>query len=279
MLSQALYSFYGKGHSSESIMKNEVSPTDLGRKEAILHAIDERGSITAHEISDQFDISLPTVRRELEELARQGRIERLHGGARSLKRATPEPPVRQRLPEQIREKRAIGALAAGLIKDGETVFLGSGTSVAEVAYCLKERRSLTVITNSLLVVDILSTMPDITIVVPGGVLRAGESSLIGHLTELSLGELRADKVVVGVRAIDIAVGLTNDYLPETVTDRIILKIGREVILVADHTKCGRVSTSFLAPITSIHTLVTDHLTPRAFIETVRKQGIQVHVAK
>jgi DeoR/GlpR family transcriptional regulator of sugar metabolism len=102
-------------------------------------------------------------------------------------------------------------------------------------------------------------------------------SLLGHITELALSELRADKVVLGIRAIDAAQGLTSAYLPETITDRAILKIAREVIVVADHTKCSTVSTAVVAPITAIHTLITDSGTPPEFVEAVQARGVKVIV--
>jgi DeoR/GlpR family transcriptional regulator of sugar metabolism len=134
---------------------------------------------------------------------------------------------------------------------------------------------LTVITNSLLVIITLADRPDMTVIGLGGILRRTEMSLIGHIVELSLKELRADKVIIGIRAIDVERGLTNDYLPETMTDRAILGIGREVILVADHTKCAAVSTAFVAPVSSIHTLVTDTETSSDFVAALRTRGVRV----
>ncbi len=96
----------------------------------------------------------------------------------------------------------------------------------------------------------------------GGILRDSELSFIGHITEQALAEIRADKVFMGVHAIDLENGLTNDYLPETMTDRAILKSGREVIVVADHSKINIVSIAYLAPINSIHKFVTDQKTPQ-----------------
>ena len=112
----------------------------------------------------------------------------------------------------------------------------------------------------------------------GGVLRDSELSFIGHITEQSLYEVRADKVLIGIRAISLEQGLTNDYLPETLTDRAILNAGRETIVVADHTKCGVISTAFLAPLTAMRTLVTDKGTDPDFIEALRSLGVNVIVA-
>jgi DeoR/GlpR family transcriptional regulator of sugar metabolism len=85
-------------------------------------------------------------------------------------------------------------------------------------------------------------------------------------------------VFMGAHGVSLDHGLTNDYLQETLTDRAILKSGREVIIVADHTKVKRVSTVLLAPLNSIHTLVTDSKADRKFVQALKRQGIQVIVA-
>jgi len=87
-----------------------------------------------------------------------------------------------------------------------------------------------------------------------------------------------DKVIIGTRGLSLEHGLTNDYLQETLTDRAILKIGREVIVVADHTKVNRVSTALLAPLKSMNTLVTDSKADKKFIQSLKKQDIKVVIA-
>ena len=99
------------------------------------------------------------MRRDLETLDALGRIERFHGGAKSVRKAPPELPILRRTLEQAEEKARIGLAAAALVKDGETLFLGSGTTVLEVAKHLHDRQQLTVITNSLLVLNELSPSP------------------------------------------------------------------------------------------------------------------------
>ncbi len=249
----------------------------LERQQQLLRFIEQQQRITVNQIVEHFDVSLATARRDLETLADQGKVQRVHGGAIAVRQALPEPPVLQRAAEQASEKVRIGQAAADLIADGETVFLSSGTTVLEVARRLRGKRNLTVITNSLLVVNELADARDITVISLGGILRHSEMSLIGHITELALSELRADKVILGIRAIDPDNGLTSGYVPETMTDRAILKIGREVIVVADHTKCGASATAFVAPITAVHTLITDTTTSADFVAAVRSRGVKVMV--
>jgi DeoR/GlpR family transcriptional regulator of sugar metabolism len=109
-------------------------------------------------------------------------------------------------------------------------------------------------------------------------LRESELSFIGHLTEQALTDIRADKVIIGTRGVSLEHGLTNDYLQETLTDRAILKIGREVIVVADHTKVNRVATVLLAPLNAMHTFVTDAKADKKFIQALKKEEIRVITA-
>ncbi|MGA2490085.1 MAG: DeoR/GlpR family DNA-binding transcription regulator [Anaerolineales bacterium] len=252
---------------------NFVSGTD--RQLQILQLLERRQRISVAELCDRFEISEATARRDLENLASQGKLQRVHGGAIVLTQVPPEHPILQRQKEQADEKMRIGQAAAALVQAGETIFLGSGTTVLEVARLLRGRQNLTVLTNSLPVVNALAGAEGITVICLGGMLRASELSFIGHITEQALAEVRADKVFMGTRAISLEYGLTHEYLPETMTDRLILKAGKEIIVLADHTKFGRAATVRLAPLESIHTIVTDAGTPQDFIDAVQKRGIHI----
>lgn len=250
----------------------------IERQQQLLQFVEQNQRVTVTQICEQFDVSPATARRDLEILAENGKIERFHGGAKAMRQAPPEAPVVQRSAEQASEKARIGQAAARLVEEGDTVFLGSGTTVLEVARHLKDRHNITVITNSLLVLNALAQIPHITLVGLGGVLRASEMSMIGHITEQALAEVHAHKIIMGIRALDAEQGLTNDYLPETMTDRAILSRGGEIIVVADHTKCQRVSTAFVAPITAIDKLITDANIPADTVAALRAKGVEVIIA-
>ncbi len=248
------------------------------RQRQILGLLAKQGRLSVAEIVKQFSISEATARRDVGLLASQGKAQRVHGGIIAIDQAPPELPILQRTSEETEEKLRIGRVAAELVCENETVFIGSGTTALEVARNLRRRKSLTVITNSLPVLNMLAGDKDITVISLGGMLRDSELSFIGHIAEEALAEIRVDKVIMGTRGLSYEHGLTNDYLPETLTDRAILKIGRELIIVADYTKINRVSTALLAPLKSIHTLVTDSKADKKFIQAVKKQGIAVIVA-
>jgi DeoR/GlpR family transcriptional regulator of sugar metabolism len=241
------------------------------RQHKILKILEKRPSARVVDLSDSLGVSPATIRRDLDRLHKDGQIKRIHGGAALLARSVPEPPVLQRSSLNLEEKKRIGKAAAGLINEGETVFIGSGSTTIEVARNLIGRKNLTVITNALTVATLLSQEEGISLIVTGGFVRSSELSFVGHLTEQALSELRSQKVIMGIKSINLDQGLTNDYLPEVSTDRVIIQSAQEVILVADHTKFGTVSTALVAPLGAIHTLVTDTGIDPQTLSEVREQ--------
>ncbi|MCJ7661136.1 MAG: DeoR/GlpR family DNA-binding transcription regulator, partial [Anaerolineales bacterium] len=164
--------------------------------------VEEHGRVFVPELSVYFKVSEATIRRDLEKLDGQGWVKRTHGGAVRVERAVKEPPMLQRIDERQDEKQRIGQAAAALVKDGETIFLGSGTTVLEIARHFPEDLILTVITNSLPVVNELAERSGIEMIVIGGMLRQSELSMVGHIAEQAVREFRADRVFMGMRAID-----------------------------------------------------------------------------
>ncbi|MBX3066575.1 MAG: DeoR/GlpR transcriptional regulator [Anaerolineae bacterium] len=260
-------------------MSTELALSNFERQDQLARFVEERQRVSIAQICEHFGISLATARRDLEALANAHRIQRIHGGAISIKNAPPEPPYPQRSSDQAIEKRKIGQATADLIEEGETVFLGSGTTVLEVANALRRQNlhGVNVITNSLLVMNALAGAAGITLLSLGGVLRPSEMSFIGHVTEQALAGLRADKVIIGIRAIDLERGLSSEYLPESHTDQAILRMGTSIILVADHSKCGRVSTTHVAPLSIVNVFVTDDGTAPEYIDAFQANGSQVLV--
>ena len=268
---------------SEPRLSPPVAPTGLRlsgeeRREHIVQWVQSRGRITVAEICRRFGVSEATARRDLEALAEAGRIQRVRGGAIPVRTALPEPPLLVRMHTHQDLKQRIGRAAAGLVRPGESVFIGSGTTALEVARHLVGVPGVTVITNSLPVLNLLAAEKNITVIGLGGMLRSEELSFIGSITERALAEVRAEKVFIGIRGISLEHGLTNEYLPEVLADRAILKVGRQVVVVADHTKLGVVAPVFVAPLEAVHTVVTDADAPSEFVEALRERGMQVLLA-
>ena len=251
----------------------------MERQQLILETVRETRQITVDDLSQRFNVSEVTIRRDLREMDGQGVLRRAHGGAVAAISELPEPPVVQRMAETENCKACIGRSAARLVSEGDSVFIGSGSTTAHVARNLMNHQGLTVVTNALNVATELAAAVGVTVVVTGGVMRASELSLVGHITDQALREVRVDKVIMGMRAISLEAGLTNDYLPEVLTDRTIIEMAPELIVVADHSKFGKVASAYVANVDRMTTLVTDADADPETLTQLRKIGIRVIVTE
>ena len=173
-------------------------------------------------------------------------------------------------------KVRIGEAGAKPVAHGETSFIGSGTTALEVARHLVDRRGFTVLTNTRLVVKTLTHERDVSVIVLGGMLRRSVLSLIGRITDQVVQKVSETIVIMGIRANHPNQGLTNDYFPETMTDRAVLGRGSQAIVVTGHKKCGCVSAAYMAPVSAIDTFVTDIAAPDAFVSALEANQVGVH---
>ena len=235
------------------------SMLDTERRQQLVQLVEQRNSLTVAELSVHFRVSPATIRRDLSQLSQRGMIERAHGGAaRRVRMATemPEPPLIHRAAIQAEEKRRIGKAAAAHVHDGETIIISSGTTTVEMVPHLADRTGLTVITNALNIVFALAPYPTITVIVLGGVLRHSELTILGSLGEDALENLRADKLFMGSSAIHADYGLSAENFAEARSDQTLMDSAREIIVLADHTKFGRVATVRVTPLTRIRRMIT-----------------------
>jgi DeoR/GlpR family transcriptional regulator of sugar metabolism len=249
------------------------------RQQLILEALEGNKKIAVAELSQRFGASQVTIRRDLAELAAGGKLIRAHRGALGRAPALPEPPIVQRLDQEKDLKENIARAAAALVAENEAVFLGSGSTTTFLARHLARCQKLTVVTNAInIAMELASTGGSLAVVVTGGVMRSPELSLLGHIADQTLHEVRVSKVFMGMQAINLEGGLTTDHLPEVATTRRIIEMAQELIVLADHTKLGQTAAAFIAPITRMNTLVTDDRADPDFLENLRAAGIRVIVA-
>ena len=251
------------------------------RRRHILDILDQARRVTVRQLSETFSVSAVTVRADLEALAQMGALIRSHGGA--VKPHSPAPDLPISLKERIRhtEKARIGAAAASLIRDGETVIFDSGTTTAAVAKCVAGLRlnSLTVITNALNVALELSNLPHVRIIMLGGILRGSALSMVGPHAEQALSGLNADRLFLGMDGIDPEVGITTPDVLEAQLSSLMIRVSREVIAVADSSKFANRSLSVIAKLDAIHKLVTDDGVPPQMLDAMNAAGVEVIIAK
>jgi DeoR/GlpR family transcriptional regulator of sugar metabolism len=244
------------------------------RHQMIMQALRQRSPVLVGELAATLDCSEMTVRRDLESLERTGGLRRVHGGATSVFLSAEETPYGIRALESHEAKATIGAAAASLLADGETVILDGGTTAMEVARALRNRR-MTVMPLALRPVFELHECPGIKLLLPGGEIRPGELSLTGSLTEPSFSQLRFDTCVMGPCGIDAKAGITTHLLAETAVKRAAAKASQRVIAVADSSKLGRVAFGHVCDLDDIDILLTDAEADHQIVEELRSAGVDV----
>lgn len=226
------------------------------RKSEILQLIKQGSPVTVASLSQRFGVSESTTRRDLQELEDNGLIQRTHGGAISVQTGL-ELSFQEKEVRFLPEKQQIAAVAAGLVKDGETVLLDSGTTTLEIARLLRNKR-ITVATNSMDIAQVFSDDAGVETVLLGGTLRKNTRSLVGYLTNDALRRMYFDKVFLAANGVDTEFGVTTPNMTEAETKRYMLQAGKEKFLVADSSKIGQKSLCRVCGIDDIDVLITDN---------------------
>lgn len=247
------------------------------RRRRIVDRVDQDGRATVGELAKHFKVSAVTIRGDLEALARAGAITRSHGGALPADVARADTPLTVKETLHLAEKRRIGAAAASLIHDGETIILDSGSTTAEIARCIRHRqwRSLTVITNALNIAMELAGLSGVRVMMLGGMLRPTAYSLTGPQAEQTLGKLSANRLFLGVDGLDPQVGVTTPDPEEATLNALMVRVARETVAVVDASKLGQRSLSVIVPVEQLHTVITDTSAGPEVLETLRERGVRV----
>ena len=233
--------------------------------------------VSVQELVEATEASDMTVRRDLDFLAAQGVLKRVHGGAVSAMPSGVEPPYSLRAQAAIAAKRAIAAAAVEHIRDGETIVLDSGTTALEVARHLRDR-AVTVMPLSLHVAQELSDAPRIRLLMPGGEARKGELALVGPLTIASLRALRFDVAVLSPCAFSLDAGLTAFDLGDAEIKQEALAVAARSIVLADGAKWDRAALAYVCPADRPDLIITDDTAPEDQRTILAQRGVLVEVA-
>jgi DeoR/GlpR family transcriptional regulator of sugar metabolism len=243
------------------------------RRQDVLRAI--RGGAThVSQLAQTFGVSEMTVRRDLDELARDGHIERVRGGAVTV---AAEPPFDQTLIERFDEKNAIGAAAAALVQDGQTVMMDIGTTTLQAARHL-HGKTLTVVTSSLAVYEELVPDEAIELILPGGTVRRNYHSLVGILAETALRQLKADVLFLGTSAVDARFDVWDSTMVEVPIKRAMIEAAAEVVLLADTAKFSMAGLVRICEGGVIDRLVTNAPPPPEAAAAAERAGIAITLA-
>jgi DeoR/GlpR family transcriptional regulator of sugar metabolism len=230
--------------------------------------------IRIEDLCRQLKVSPATMRRDLDQLEQGGAIRRVHGGAVSVESRLEEPMFADKASLAVREKRRIAEAALTFIEPGDTIYLDGGSTVLELARLLRDRTNLTVVTNSLRAAHELSGRGPRLILI-GGELRRLSQTMVGPLTRLVLHELHLDRAFMGTIGFSAKEGLTTTDPSEAFTKEVVMGQARQVIVLADSSKAGKVSFASAGHWDDVHVLITDKPVDKDLSKQLVKNGIKL----
>ncbi len=258
-----------------------VSPIASSRHIRLLDILKRRGATRVDELSEMLSVSPVTIRRDLEYLSRKGLLERHHGGARLVTapvNGLPERDFTEKGGSMAAEKNAIARKALELLDDNEIIFVNSGSTTLSFIGSLQDRR-LKVFTNNAWSITVQKG-PEVDLMILGGEFRENSRSFVGIMTLEALENIHSNKTFLGSNGISLEKGLTTTVQQEcSINQAMIRNTNGPVIVLADHTKIGRISNFVSTPLNHIDILITDNGCPEEKIEKFRQTGIRVIVAE
>lgn len=247
------------------------------RREIAVELLHDQGEVSVAELSNVTGVSPMTIRRDLEDLERQGALRRVYGGAISLASRSFAEPYALRINRHVEAKQRIGDAAAALLSERETVILDIGSTTLQVARALAKRRNLTVLTPSMHIAQVLVGSPGIQLMLTGGIVVPGELSLVGDAAEQTFSHLRFDTFVMGVGGIEAEAGVTEHSLEDARVKRAALATVRRCIVVADSSKLGRVTFARICHLDQVHIVVTDNGATQEDVTALESAHVEVVV--
>lgn len=247
----------------------------LDRLNEMEHYIYQKGSVSLQDLSEYFDVSINTVRRDIRVLLGNGTIKKVYGGVAAT---TPTKQIQISQREQVcmEEKRAIAKLAADQIPDNATLYLDTGTTVSEIVPFLVEKQNLTIVTNSMRVVERMVQYPNINLFVLGGFYSSDISGFVGITVLDNLNRLAFDIAILGATGISLDGGLmTGGFSEEPIKRHVLTHSKKQVMLLVDSEKFDRTALFSFGEIQDIHCIVTNREPPYPYKSKFEQHNIKM----
>ncbi|HKS32210.1 MAG TPA: DeoR/GlpR family DNA-binding transcription regulator [Enterobacteriaceae bacterium] len=243
------------------------------RKKLILEKLALAGQVQSRQLSEDFGVSEDTVRRDLRELAAEGQLQRVHGGALPASAATVTFAERKTL--QLDSKRIVARKGAGLIESGQVVMIDGGTTTSEMIACLPRDLAFTVITHSPGIAVGLADYPLIEVIMLGGRLYKHSLVAVGASAIEAMANVRADLFFMGVTGIHAEAGLSTGDYEESCIKRALAARAAETVVLASAEKINRASAWVIGDISLVNTLVVEASTDDADLERFAAKGVAI----
>lgn len=246
----------------------------LERRNLILEKLQEEKKVVVSELSQQFNVSEETIRRDLEKLEKEGLATKSYGGAVLNESTSIDMPFNVRKKENVVGKQKIAELVAEQIHNGDHIILDASSTAVFIAKAIKDKENLTVITNSIEIIIELSDVSDWNIICSGGSLKEGYLALVGPKTAEGFSSFHADKAIFSCKGLDMEKGVTDGNELFSQAKQVMMKSARESILAIDSSKFDRIAFSRLCEANGMNTIITDSKPAQRWLDYFQKNNIK-----
>lgn len=248
------------------------------RRDRILEYLSREGQVRVSLLAEELGTTPVTIRSDLAALERDGYLERIAGGAIQTVKNFYNMELQQRRQHNAPQKKDIAAAAAQLVHDGETLFINSGTTTLYTAIELKRHKNLNVVTNSLAVAMELGNVQTFRVLLLGGDINVQYSFTHGTTALEQLRQFKADRAILSVDGIRADAGLSTYHAEEAVVNRAMMERARETVVVADVSKLGHESFSFISELAGASVWVTNAGGDKAALHAIEESGVRIVTA-
>lgn len=246
----------------------------MERRNRILEKLQEEKKVVVSELSEQFGVSEETIRRDLDKLDKEGLAVKSYGGATLNESNNTDMPFNIRKKKNMQGKQKIAEIIEGLIADGDHIIVDPSTTAVSIVKALREKKRLTIITNSIEVLVELTDVNGWDIISSGGTLKENYLALVGPKAVECIRSFNADKVILSCKGIDMEKGITDANEMFSQVKQTMLGSAAEKILAVDYTKFDKVAFSKICSITDIDMIVTDVKPSEEWMEYFSSKGIR-----
>jgi DeoR/GlpR family transcriptional regulator of sugar metabolism len=250
-------------------------PAERQRKIIDILMIKKTAKIT--DLAEELNVSIDTLRRDLNLLTKQEKIEKVYGGVKLVESTFGESTIDERMISSLKEKESIAQTCSEYIRDGDCIFLDSGSTTYQIAKYIKNKNRLTVVTNSIpVILELMNS--DVEVIIIGGKVRKNEKSVVTYDYLFNFNELNISKAFICASGITADKGISDYNLEEAITRKKIIELSKEVYVAADHSKFGKDVTVSVSSLKNINFIVTDQYLDEKYRKEFKKTDTMIIIS-